>query len=242
MPSTHSLLEHTATDAQLKARDELVHFYKQSEIPTEDLLFNLGLYARSGVLVKFLLMHELYKRFVNIPGLLVEFGVWYGQNLVLLENLRAIHEPFNKQRRIVGFDSFTGYEGKPGFYAAGKGYKDYLARLLKTHQRMNVYGHQNIDHELVEGDASETVPQYFKDHKDAMVAFAFFDIGDYKPTVYAMQAIKPRLMSGSVLLLDQFTWDGADGEARALRETFARDEYKIEKCALYPSKAIVQIL
>src|SRR5437016_3387001 len=108
MTATHAMLEHTATDAQLEARSYLMHLYDGSPLDTEDLLFNLGLYARSGVLVKFLVMADLYQRFLHIPGLLCEFGVWYGQNLVLLENLRAIYEPFNKQRKIVGFDSFTG--------------------------------------------------------------------------------------------------------------------------------------
>lgn len=240
-PSTHSLLEHTATEFQLEARIELMRLYEGSPLPVEDRLFNLGLYARSGVLVKFLVMADLYQRFVNIPGMLVEFGTWFGQNLVLLENLRAIYEPFAKQRKIVGFDTFTGYEGAPGFYAAGADYKGYLARLLKTHQRMNVYGHQNVDHELVEGDVTKTAPAYFAQHYGDIVAFAYFDIGTHLPTVKAMLAIKPHLVPGSVLLLDQLTWQEEPGERVAFNEVFGKTGYRIEKCALYPSKAIVTI-
>jgi hypothetical protein len=237
------MLEHTAADTQLQARKELIELAAVATdfMAEEDALFNVGLYARSGVLVKFLVMADLYKRFVNIPGILCEFGVWYGQNLVLLENLRAIFEPFNKQRKIVGFDTFTGYDGKPGFYDTGIEYKDYLARLLKTHQRMNVYGHQDIDHDLVAGDVKETAHAYFAKHPGDMVAFAFFDIGDYEATRAAMHAIRPRLLPGSVLLLDQFTWAEAPGEAKAFREAFGQNGYTIEKCALYPSKAIVTI-
>jgi hypothetical protein len=243
MTATHAMLEHTATDAQLQARKELLQLMLQSPglMDDEDYAFNLGLFARSGVLVKFLVMADLYKRFVNIPGILCEFGVWYGQNLVLLENLRAIFEPFNKQRKIVGFDTFTGYEGRKGFYDTGIKYKDYLARLLKTHQRMNVYGHQDIDHDLVVGDVKSTAWEYFNEHQEAEVAFAYFDIGDYEATRAAMHAIQPRLVPGSILLLDQFTWAGAPGEAVAFREAFGKRGYTIEKCALYPSKAIVTI-
>jgi hypothetical protein len=242
MTATHALLEHTATDDQLEARKELMRLYEASPLPVEDALFNLGLWARSGLLVKFLVMHELYKRFVNIPGLIVEVGTWYGQNLVLLENLRAIHEPFNKQRKILGFDSFTGYKGKPGFYDTGLEYKDYLARLLKTHQQMNVYGHQDISHELVVGDVMDTAPKYFREHDEAIVAFAYFDIGEYGATEYALHAIKPHLVPGSVLLLDQLTWAEEPGEAVAFRQVFGQTGYKIEKSSLYPSKAIVTIV
>lgn len=245
MKSTEKHLEHTAAAEQLRARGELARLFKKAPMGADDELFNLGMYARSGLLVKFLVMADLYKRFLNVPGMLVEFGCWYGQNLVLLENLRAIYEPFHKQRRIVGFDTFEGYKegrfARNGFYSTGKAYKRYLERLLKCHQRMNVYGHLPGDHELVEGDVEHTTPAYFAAHQEAIVAFAFFDIGPYAPTLAAMRAIKPHLVPGSVLLLDELTWHETPGEAIAFKEIFERGEYTIEKCALYPSKAIVTI-
>src|SRR5688572_138621 len=110
-------------------------------------MFNLGLFVRSSLLVKFLVMDDLYRRFVDVPGALLEFGTWRGQNLVLLENLRAIHEPFNKQRAIIGFDTFTGYPEDSGMsetslklyggYNTGSGYKDFLAELLDVHEGNN---------------------------------------------------------------------------------------------------------
>ena len=103
-------LETTASVAQRTARDELAELFMKSPLPQEDLLFNLGLYTRSSLLVKYLVMNDLYDRIEKLPGALIEFGVWWGQNLVLLENLRAIHEPFNKQRTILGFDTFSGYK------------------------------------------------------------------------------------------------------------------------------------
>jgi hypothetical protein len=155
---------------------------------------------------------------------LVELGVWWGQNLVLLENLRAIHEPFNKQRIVVGFDTFSGYRTftdkdirgdvmSDGTYATPPGYRDYLASLLEAHEGANAFGHQRGNHRLVEGDATQTVPKYFADHPETLVAMAFFDIGTYLPTVEALKAMKSSLMPGSVLVFDELTWPGAPGEA-----------------------------
>src|ERR1700736_4440216 len=109
----------------------LARIFVDSPLPPDDLMFNLGLYTRSSLLVKFLVLHEIYKRVKDIPGALIEFGVWWGQNLVLFENLRAIHEPFNKQRRIVGFDTFEGYRGggptrDDGFYKTSASHREYL--------------------------------------------------------------------------------------------------------------------
>ena len=171
---------------------------------------------------------------------------------MLLENLRAIHEPFNKQRIIVGFDTFSGYRRftdkdvrgdvmGDGTYATPPGYRDYLAALLEAHEGANAFGHQRGNHRLIEGDATLTVPKYFSDHPETIVAMAFFDIGTYLPTVEALKAMKSSLIPGSVLVFDELTWPGAPGEAIAFKEVFRDIPYRIEKSVLYPSKAIVTV-
>lgn len=241
MQSVEAVIEHTAADSQLAARNDLKRLFQESPIPDDDMLFNLGLYARSGLLVKFLVMYELYKRFLNVPGIIVEAGSWYGQNLVLCENLRAILEPFNKDRHIVSFDTYTGYADKEGWYSTGKEYRPYLLDLLGAHVRANVYGHIPGGHELIEGDICETAPAYFAKNRGAIVAFAYIDMGPQKPTESILQAIRPHLVSGSVLLMDELTRKDTPGEAIAFKKIFARSEYAVEKCSLYPSKSIITI-
>ncbi len=111
----------------------------------------------------------------------------------MLENLRAIHEPFNKQRIIVGFDTFAGYD------------REYLANLLAAHEGSNALGHVRGNHRLVDGDAEVTVPRYFKDHPETIVAMALFDIGVYRPTKAALETVVPALVPGSVLVFDELT-------------------------------------
>jgi hypothetical protein len=250
MPDTTPATEHTTAHGEtFRFRDRLSEMYAQSPLNEKDLMFNLGLYVRSSLLVKFLVLDGLYRRFKSIPGTLVEFGTWWGQNLVLLENLRAIHEPFNKQRTIIGFDTFSGYPASAGMekestqthggYQTAADYQSYLAELLEVHEGNNAFGHIRGNHKLVCGNVEETAPKYFKDHPETIVAFAFFDMGPYEPTVAALRAIKPQLLPGSILLFDELTWPGAPGEAIAFKETFKDVNYRIEKCELYPSKSIV---
>lgn len=242
----------TAQDEALAFRERLREMMQASPLGPDELMFNLGLYVRSSLLVKFLVLDDVYRRIVNLPGALLEFGTWRGQNLVLLENLRAIHEPFNKQRTIIGFDTFAGYPEEAGMaakstethggYNTGVVYPDYLAELLRTHEGMNAFGHLRGNHRLVAGDVTETAPKYFADHPETLVAFAFFDMGPYEPTVAALKAIRPHLMPGSVVLFDELTWAGAPGEAIAFKEVFRDVRYTIEKCRLYPSKSLVTLL
>ena len=245
-------VETTSSDGQLNFRQQLEDLFLSSPLPKEDLLFNLGMYTRSSLLVKFIVMNDLYERIKDIPGVLMEFGVWWGQNLVLMENLRAIHEPFNKQRTIIGFDTFAGYtspshQDKQGSvwaesaYATPEGHRDYLAHLLEVHEGNNILGHVRGMHHLIEGDVAETVPKYFEDHPESIVALAYFDLGLYAPTKAALRAIKPHLVPGSVILMDELSWAESPGEAIAFKEVFAGTSYKIEKCQLYPSKTIVTL-
>ena len=244
--------ETTASRSQIDARKRLEEMYKDSPLPAEDKLFNLGMYMRSSLLVKFIVMHQLYERVKHIPGAFCEFGTWWGQNLVLLENLRAIHEPFNKQRVILGFDTFSGYTKPTAVdkdsnvwvehsYSTQKSHIAYLEELLKVHEASNVLGHITGNHKLIEGDVTQSAPKYFKENPQTIVAMAYFDMGLYAPTKAALTAIKPHLVSGSLILLDELTWSESPGEAIAFKEVFERSEYTIEKCALYPSKAIVTI-
>jgi hypothetical protein len=170
---------------------------------------------------------------------------------VLLENLRAIHEPFNKQRKIVGFDTFSGYAGATDVdkksavwtqesYSASN-YKEYLDRLLKVHEAGNVLGHIKGIHELIAGDVTQTVPEYFKKHPETFVAFAFFDLGLYKPTKVALEYVVEHSMPGTLILMDELTWSESPGEAVAFKEVFKDRKYEIRKIDNYPSKALVKI-
>ena len=243
-----------ATTAQAEAlnlRTRLREMMAASPLAPDELMFNLGLYVRSSLLVKFLVLHDVYRRIVNLPGALIEFGTWRGQNLVLLENLRAIHEPFNKQRTILGFDTFEGYPEEAGMaakstethggYNTGGGYPGYLTELLAAHEGMNAFGHIKGGHRLIAGDVCETAPKYFADNPATLVAFAFFDMGPYEPTMAALQALLPHTMPGTVLLFDELTWAGAPGEAIAFKEAFRDRRYTIEKCQFYPSKSLVTL-
>ena len=104
-----------------------------------------------------------------------------------------------------------------GGYQTGRDYRSYLAELLEVHEGNNAFGHIRGDHRLIAGDVVETAPKYFADHPETLVAFAFFDMGPYEPTIAALKAIKPHLVPGSVLLFDELP-----GPARPARRSLSR--------------------
>ncbi len=197
---------------------------------------------------------------MNIPGVIVEFGVWWGQNLILAENLRAIYEPFNHTRRIIGFDTFSGYASfsekdrpspkgafqsyldvvRDGGYSVSEGYRSYLEELLAAHEGNNILGNMR-KHTLVEGDVVKTVPKFFAKNPETVVALAYFDLALYRPTKTCLQAILPHLVPGSVILLDEFNYPEAPGETIAFKEVFRDVAFTIKKSKYITDKSIVII-
>lgn len=234
---------------KIAEREVLYELFAKRPMPDDQLLINLGLYMRSSALVKVLFINELYELIKDIPGVIMEFGTWWGQNIILFENLRAIYEPFNQNRRIIGFDTFEGYPEiasqdiesdtiKIGGYTTSEGYKDYLEELLAYHESNNVLSNIN-KHTLIEGDVSATVPKFFEDNPETIVALAYFDLALYKPTLTCLQAIKPHLIRGSVVMFDELNWKEYPGETIAFKEVFKSGRFTVRESRYIRDRTIV---
>ena len=244
-------IETTVSPDKIAAREELYRLFVETPIPLDQLLINLGLYMRSGALLKVLFLNELYELIKGIPGVIMEFGCWWGQNMVLFENLRAIYEPFNQNRRIIGFDTFKGYpklsdkdiEGdtlKVGGYTTSRGYKNYLEELLAYHEGNNVLSVVK-KHTVIEGNVIDTVPKYLNENPETIIALAYFDLALYEPTKACLEAIKPHLIKGSVILLDELNWKDFRGETIAFKEVFKDVRFTL-KLSRYMKDRVICII
>jgi hypothetical protein len=240
-----------ASAEQRVNREELKRLFEQSPLPPDDLMVNLVLYMRSSTVAKLLWINELYELQRPLPGVIMEFGVWWGANLALFESLRAVHEPYNYTRRVIGFDTFTGYPAarpedgadprvQPGAYAVGAEHPSHLDAVLDCHERENPMAHIR-KHELVAGDAGETVRSYLAAHPETIVALAYFDMQLYEPTKACLEAIRPHLVRGSVLAMDELNAREYPGETVALREPLGLDRYTMRRSRFLPDRTYLLV-
>lgn len=223
-------------------KDALKQFqdhFRASPLPDDEILPNLGLFLTSKALSRILFFYEIYKKVVYTHGIAVEFGVRWGQTLSILSALRGIFEPFNRHRKIVGFDTFEGFRGvserdgglcpsKDGSFSVSPGYEKFLGELLALQEQLNPIAHLR-KYELVKGDAVETVPLYLEQHPETIISLAIFDFDIYVPTKAALEAIKPHLCKGSILVFDELCDDILPGETVALRETFGLRNVRVQR-------------
>lgn len=212
---------------------------KTSPIPDDEFLANLGLFLTSKNLSRLLFFYEIYQKIVHTHGIIVEFGVRWGQTLSILSALRGILEPFNRHRKIVGFDTFEGFKGLSdkdgaeckcvdGSFSVSPGYKQYLDSILALQEQLNPVSHLK-KYELVQGDAKKTVPKYLQKHPETLISLAIFDFDIYEPTKAALDAIKSHLFKGSVLIFDELSDNIFPGETLALMETFGVGNLRIQR-------------
>lgn len=234
-----------------KAEQELVALLRQFQAADSEVLAHLGLFLSSKNLSRLLFFYEMYKKIVRTHGVIMEFGVRWGQTLSLLTSLRSIFEPFNRHRKIIGFDTFEGFKGvtaqdganhrcHDGDYSVAGGHEAVLGRILEIQEKLNPMGHLRR-HELVKGDAAKSVPAYFKKHPETIVAAAIFDFDIYAPTKAALKAIKPHLMKGSLLIFDELCDDIFPGETVALREVFGLNNVRVERLAMTSRLSYIEV-
>lgn len=188
-------------------------------------------------LSRILYYNHLYQQIVNIPGVICEFGVQWGATLAQLINLRGIYEPYNFSRKIIGFDTFSGFapvdpkDGdfiEAGDYATHIDYEIILEQILTLHESFSPIDHIK-KYQLVKGDASVTIDPWLNDNPHAIISMAIFDMDVYRPTKDVLEKILPRLCKGALLVFDELNCPHFPGETRALNEVLGLNNLKLQR-------------
>jgi hypothetical protein len=240
-----------STADERACRQGLFELFKECPIPAAERLDNLGLFIKRQALSRILWLNDLYQKILPVPGIVIEFGVRWGQSLALFESFRGMYEPYNYSRKIVGFDTFSGFptpkpqDGRDpsvvaGAYGVTQDYQQYLEKLLEYHEAESPLGHIK-KFELIRGDATVKLAEYLDAHPETVVALAYFDFDLYEPTKKCLELIRERLTRGSVLGFDELGFEGFPGETIALRETLGLQRYALRRSPHNPLPAYLVI-
>jgi hypothetical protein len=240
-----------SSGTEIGFREQLLELFKKCPVPENELQFNLGLFLNRQTLARILWMHELYTKVINVPGVIMEFGVRWGQNLALFQSMRGIYEPYNYTRKVIGFDTFSGFSGTSkvdgaadivadGAYSVTPGYEKYLEQILQYHEMESPVAHIK-KHGLVKGDAGQTINEYLRDNPETIVSLAYFNMDIYQPTVKCLQALKGHLTRGSIIGFDELNCPHFPGETAALKEALGLDKYRLIRYPHNPYPAYLVI-
>jgi len=171
---------------------------------------------------------ELLNKVVDIPGDIIELGVYNGRNSLIMGNFLCSSGPHNK--KYVGFDTFYGYTAEDIQEAINAGDS---ADGIKQNQESgrwvicmeSVIGRLKKASltnycKLVGGDIKQTVPAYLRDKSDDyLISMIYIDCNVYLAAITALRACKNYLSDGAMIVVDEHT---IGGETRALND-FAKE-------------------
>lgn len=227
-----------SSNEEIELRKRFLEQINNNPIPNLDLLNNFSLFMNKMSLSRLLFFNEIYKKILGIHGVIMEFGVYYGRDMALLQNLRAIYEPFSFTRKIIGFDTFKGIQGfdkvydgdkgKDGDFNVPEGYMEYLDKVLQYHEREAPLSHIK-KYELIKGDVRDTLPIYLKEHPETIISLVYFDMDVFFPTLEVLKKIYPYLTKGSIIVFDEANYDRFPGETLALRAAFGLNNIKLHR-------------
>ena len=221
------------------ARLKLANLLEECKIPKPEILSNLGLFLNSKNLSRILFMNYIYQNIIDVQGVVFDLGTRWGQNMSLFSSLRGIYEPYNRHRKIIGFDTFEGFveitpeDGGSNLMNTGNvtvspNYENYLNEIMECHEQDNPLSHIK-KFSIIKGDANNTVQDYLEAHPETIISLAYFDFDVYKPTAKVLETIIPRLTRGSVLGFDELNDPDSPGETIALMEKIGLNNIKLRR-------------
>jgi hypothetical protein len=169
--------------------------------------------------------HAAFIKVDDVPGDIIEAGVFKGAGLMTWLKLLLIYSP-GSTKKVIGFDSFNPdkfsktmlpYEKKTAskfIDEAGDYDPDIIIQKIRSiSAELNALSRVS----LVQGDMEDTAPEYVKKHPGTRVSLLHIDVDTYSGTKAALGAFYPVMTPGGMVLLDEYGVEGW-GESDAVDE------------------------
>ncbi|MDR2598084.1 MAG: TylF/MycF family methyltransferase [Treponema sp.] len=189
--------------------------------------------SASSRIAKSISHYELYKKIIELPGEVVECGVFKGVSLIRWATYREILES-QFSRRIIGFDAFGKFPEnismetdikfvKSFETVAGDGIsKEDLDNILEYKKFQNIY--------LIKGFIPDTFFGYFEEKPATQIALLHIDVDVYEATKTCLDNLYERVVKGGIIIFDDY--GQVEGATKAINEfikTLEKRNYIIQK-------------
>lgn len=215
-------------------RLSILEQYAQLADTDSRVLFDFTKYVPRENLARFLVKYEIFKRVLHVQGSVVECGVYTGAGLLIFAQLSEMLEPLNHQRKIIGFDTWTGFRGIDEQWDKSAVEGDMAADLEELRRVVALFeSTRYLKHipkiELVQGDVRETVPRYCRENLHLVVSLLYLDLDLYQPTRCILKWLVPLMPKGAIIVFDQLNNKDWPGETAAMYNHFKEKRIHIQR-------------
>lgn len=199
-----------------------------SNNPTDDVYnsFNNFIFSEDiKVIGKLLKRFEFFLKVKDLPGDIVELGVYKGSGVSTFSKFLQLYCP-NSIKRVIGFDLFdtntTVFDGYNNGITMKVVYDKVDSETLtldsvnKNLSNIN----QNV-YELVKGDICVTTDEYSKNNPGFRISLLYIDVDLDEPTYFGLKNLWKHIIPGGIILFDEYQYhkfDESNGVDKFLRD------------------------
>lgn len=219
----------------------LTEFYIKNKITHLEATANFPIFARRTILKRFLAHYQLFLKTIDLPGDIIELGVYRGSSLMSWANFLEIHNMGDRQKQVFGFDNFKGFrkfdekdgnfddnvEKKIGGFDPSKYYEE-LNDAIKIFDSDRFIPHKQRV-KLIEGEIENELPKFIENNPGLRLSLIHFDCDLYLPTKIALENLWSLVVKGGVLIFDEYAIRPWEGESKAVDEFFNQKQIKMNK-------------
>ena len=174
---------------------------------------------------------EIYNMVKDIPGDIVECGVFKGTGIYSFLKLKQIFNP-NSSKKVIGFDFFNTEELLSSLKSGDD--KEFMGILFNGRDFKHTKDYRNIlydkiigdgysEHEfdLISGDVSSTTKKYSKDNPGFKISLLYMDLDLEEPTYDTLVNLWDNMTKGGIIVFDEYgyhKWSESRGVDRFINE------------------------
>ena len=180
---------------------------------------------------KLLVRYNLFNLSLEVPGYIVECGVFKGAGLMYWLKLLAIFSP-GSRKRVIGFDTFGRFASSLLPYeeaSAGAYVREAKFEGVEPSAILKRAADAGLDDrvELVQGNLETTARQYVQRNPGFRISFLHLDLDTYSGTKAALEGFYPVVSRSGVIVLDEYAFPGW-GESDAVDEFLADKDVEVK--------------
>ena len=190
--------------------------------------------CETGRIGKFLNHLEIYKKIVDLPGDVLEFGVYKGTSFIRLLSFRDLLE-HQHSRKVIGFDIFGKFpddlnlDSDRKFVAQFEGAGGY--GISKEELESHLERKKTTNYQLIAGDIRFTINEFLEKNPALKIALLHIDVDVYEPTKVILESLWDKVVKGGILMLDDY--GTVAGETKAVDEFFEGQDVVVHKPKYY---------
>jgi hypothetical protein len=167
------------------------------------------------IIGKMLHKYDFFSRVKDLPGDIVEVGVFKGSGIATFSKFLDIYCP-NSNKKIIGFDIFDHDKSQlvlSEYSEADKTSMNIVYSRVNVNDRTltsvtNRLEKMNIakKYMLVEGDISDTMPVFLAENPGFRISLLYIDVDLEVPTYLSLKYLWDRVLPGGIIVFDEYEY------------------------------------